>query len=299
MTGSRRNRREGESETQQLLFYRVKLISSSEVGIYSYSEPPLVKGGKVIICGKYGRDMGRVLGRIYDFSPSKSEVIPGIVRLATDEDLKKWEANLAKSGEALQICREKAGARGLDMKVVAAHYLLDEPKILFFFTAEDRVDFRGLVKDLVAVFHLRIELRQVGVRDAARILGGMAVCGRTYCCHGLNDKLRSVSIKMVKEQNLSLNSMKISGPCGRLLCCLSYEYDFYNEKKRKVPREGNRIRHGGNEYKVLEVNVFSRTVRLVSSDGQVLMADFDSFQRQEDQSNRWVLLNQESPENQS
>ena len=288
-----KDHRGAEPETQQLLFYRVKLISSSEINFFSHPSPPLTSGTQVIITGKYGRDMGRVLGRIYGLSSSKGETIPGIIRLATDDDLKKWEVNSAKEGEALRICREKAAARGLDMKLVAAHYLLDEPKILFFFTADERVDFRGLVKDLVVIFRLRIELRQVGVRDESRILGGMAVCGRTYCCHGLNDKLRSVSIKMVKEQNLSLNSMKISGPCGRLLCCLSYEYDFYHGLKQEVPPEGSRISHGSNDYKVLGINVFSRTVRLESSKGQELTVDFDSFKRQEGKGSRWMLTNLE------
>ena len=148
---------------------------------------------------------------------------------------------------AFALCREKIEARGLEMKLVSAHYLLDEQKILFFFTAENRVDFRELVKDLVSVFKMRIELRQIGVRDEARVVGGLGICGRALCCNAITDKLRPVSIKMAKEQNLTLNSMKISGPCGRLLCCLSYEFDVYREARQTLPVHGHAraVRGGG------------------------------------------------------
>ncbi|MDR1893306.1 MAG: hypothetical protein LBQ61_01270, partial [Spirochaetales bacterium] len=223
-----------------LLSFRVKLLNSSEVQIFS-GDPALYKpGDKVIVPGKYGRDLGKILARAG--APGKAEGA-AILRGAGEKDLQKFRENRKKEMSALLICREKIAARGLDMKLVAAHYLLDEPKALFFFTAESRVDFRELVKDLVGIFRMRIELRQVGVRDESRILGGLAVCGRSFCCHGITDKLRSVSIKMVKEQNISLNSMKISGPCGRLLCCLAYEYDFYSEFKKRLPPEGSRISH--------------------------------------------------------
>ena len=275
-------------------FYRVKLISSSETQIFKASLDKLVLGDKVIVDGKYGRDLGRILGSVYGVSPAKAADYPEIIREASEKDLSRWEENKIKEDEAIRVCREKVAARGLDMKLVAAHYLLDEPKILFFFTAEARVDFRELVKDLVSIFRIRIELRQIGVRDESRILGGMAVCGRTYCCHGLTDKLRSVSIKMVKEQNLSLNSMKISGPCGRLLCCLSYEYDFYHEIKKQVPSEGARISYSNSEYRVTEVNVLSRTVRMQSSEGRMITAGFENFKRREDQNNRWTLVDYES-----
>ncbi|WP_461248179.1 regulatory iron-sulfur-containing complex subunit RicT, partial [Treponema sp. R6D11] len=138
------------------------------------------------------------------------------------------------------ICFKKIENHKLEMKLVLVHYLLEEPKILFFFTADNRVDFRELVKDLVSVFKMRIELRQIGVRDEARVLGGLGVCGRGYCCHCVSDKLKPVSIKMAKDQKLSLNSVKISGPCGRLMCCLFYEYSFYSEQQRALPQEGVR-----------------------------------------------------------
>lgn len=193
-----------------------------------------------------------------------------IERLATPADLDRYQELTSKEAEAKRICSEKAAAHKLDMKLVTAHFLLGEPKILFFFTAENRVDFRDLVKDLVSVFRIRIELRQIGVRDESRVLGGLAICGRDFCCHSVTDKLSPVSIKMAKEQNLSLNTMKISGPCGRLLCCVAYEYDFYVEEKRSMPPEGSRMKIGEDLMKITEVNILSKTVTLSGGEGRVV-----------------------------
>ncbi|MDY0303354.1 MAG: regulatory iron-sulfur-containing complex subunit RicT [Sphaerochaeta sp.] len=193
-----------------------------------------------------------------------------IDRLATPSDLNRYQELTAKEDEAMRICREKIALHKLDMKLVTAHYLLGEPKIIFFFTADVRVDFRELVKDLVSVFKIRIELRQIGVRDESRVLGGLAVCGRDFCCHSVTDKLNPVSIKMAKEQNLSLNSMKISGPCGRLLCCLSYEYDFYIEEKRNYPPEGSRLKVGYDLLRITEVNILSKQITLAGGEGRMV-----------------------------
>jgi cell fate regulator YaaT (PSP1 superfamily) len=172
------------------------------------------------------------------------------------------------------------------MKLVSVHYLLDEPKILFFFTAENRVDFRELVKDLVAIFRMRIELRQIGVRDESRVVGGLGVCGRGYCCNMVSDKLKPVSIKMAKDQNLSLNSMKISGPCGRLLCCLAYEHTFYSEQRRLIPQEGCRISYDGDFWKVSEVNIAAGKISLGAEDGRILQMPFCRFEKID---NRWTI----------
>lgn len=194
--------------------------------------------------------------------------IEWIRAMATPDEIKHYQENLEAEKEAVRICKEKIAQHKLEMKLVTVHFLISEPKALFFFTAEDRVDFRELVKDLVSVFRMRIELRQIGVRDEARVLGGLAVCGRDFCCHSISDKLDPVTIRMAKEQNLSLNSMKISGPCGRLLCCLSYEYDYYLEEKQTYPSEGTRIKIGGELYKVIEVNILSKTMTLSGSEGR-------------------------------
>ena len=239
--------------------FRAKILHSSETEVVvPQNGETLAAGEKIIIKTRYGNDMVKVLGPITDLRHIRKGDLRTIVRKASEEDLRKAESLEVKEHETFHICREKIDKHKLDMALVSAHYLLDEPKVMFFFTAENRIDFRELVKDLVGIFKMRIELRQIGVRDESRVLGGLGVCGREYCCHSLTDHMSPVSIKMAKEQNLSLNSMKISGPCGRLLCCLSYEYDYYQEEKRKLPGEGCRINWDGVSFKVLEVNIFSK-----------------------------------------
>ena len=251
--------------------FMTKILHSSETEICIPTDgEPVTAGEMIIVKTRYGNDMVKILGTVTDLRHIRKGDIRDVVRKASEEDLKKAESFKAKENEAFRICREKIDKHKLDMSLVSAHYLLDEPKVMFFFTAENRIDFRELVKDLVAIFKMRIELRQIGVRDESRVLGGLGVCGREYCCHSLTDHLSPVSIKMAKEQNLSLNSMKISGPCGRLLCCLSYEYDYYQEEKRKLPNEGTRINWDGASFKVIEVNIFSKRLRLIGSDGRML-----------------------------
>ncbi|AEV29961.1 putative PSP1-like protein [Sphaerochaeta pleomorpha str. Grapes] len=218
-----------------------------------------------------------------------------IDRLATPSDLTRYQEFSTKEDEAMRVCREKISMHKLDMKLVTAHFLLGEPKIIFFFTADVRVDFRELVKDLVSVFRIRIELRQIGVRDESRVLGGLAVCGRDYCCHSVTDKLNPVSIKMAKEQNLSLNSMKISGPCGRLLCCLSYEFDFYVEEKQKYPAEGSRLKVGYDLMKVTEVNILSKKISLSGSEGRMLSIPCEAVFFSEENS-RWEITDEYASE---
>lgn len=261
------------------LIYRVKVLHSSETEqCLCDQDLEIGENDIVVIPTKYGKDLGRVLGVVKDAENGNGGDIGRIVRKATDDDLELYEQNKEKEQEALEICREKVEARKLEMKLVSAHYIPEETKVLFFFTAENRVDFRELVKDLVAVFKMRIELRQIGVRDESRVLGGIGVCGRNFCCHGVTDKLKPVSIKMAKEQNLSLNSMKISGPCGRLLCCLSYEYDLYREAKRNLPNIGNRVRYNGEQCKITDVNILTRNIKFVDNDGRYVEMGASAFQ---------------------
>ena len=257
-------------------FLVAKILSSSETGLCSPREGmKLAAGDHVILTTRYGKDLGRILGSVHEFNMRLDEgsgqpLLHEVVRIATEEDLKKYKEFRAREEEAFTICKEKIFQHGLEMKLVSAHYIFEESKILFFFTADARVDFRELVKDLVTVFKMRIELRQIGVRDESRVLGGIGVCGRHYCCHGITDKLKPVSIKMAKVQNLSLNSMKISGPCGRLLCCLSYEFETYSEEKKKLPNEGYKIPYDDSIFKITEINILSKTVKLLSDDGRLL-----------------------------
>lgn len=267
-------------------FYRVKFRHSSETEVCRSDAIELVAGQAVIAPSKYGKDLGIVLGTVASVEEIQAEEPVAVARIASEQDLALHERNKKREREAIDICAEKIVARGLEMKLISAHFLPEESKVLFFFTADGRVDFRELVKDLVAVFRMRIELRQVGVRDESRMLGGVAVCGRMYCCHGVTDHLRPVSIKMAKEQNLSLNSMKISGPCGRLLCCLSYEYDFYREEKRRFPAEESIVYSGSELFKVMEVNIISRKVVLESREGGVQEVPYSSLSY-DSASNRW------------
>jgi len=231
----------------------------------------------VVVPTRYGRDVCELQG-VMEFpgQVGKDEIVP-IERIATEDDLRKVAANRERENKAFETCKQKIASRNLPMKLVSAHYLLEEPKVLFYFSAESRVDFRELVKDLVAVFKIRIELRQIGVRDEARVTGGCGVCGRVLCCHGVTDKLVPVSIKMAKDQNLSLNSMKISGPCGRLLCCLAYEYGFYRDARRELPAEGARFQYDGVLFRVIEVSALTGSVKMAGEDGRLLDMSAASF----------------------
>ena len=254
---------------------KVKFVHSNETEFCEYPEDfKVAHKDYVIATGKYGKDLATILGG-YILSSEKEKLkglrsLQSITRKATPADMEKYEQNCEKAEEAFRICKEKIHNHKLDMKLISAHYLLEEPKVLFFFSADTRVDFRELVKDLVSVFRIRIELRQIGVRDESRVIGGMGVCGRDFCCHGLTDKLTPVSIKMAKDQNLSLNSMKISGPCGRLLCCLSYECDFYQDERKKIPVEGTRVFSGHAAYKVIEINILTRNIKLEGPDANIV-----------------------------
>ena len=260
------------------IYFLTRVLNSSERYLCHYEgKEPLKRGTRVVVPSRYGKDLAEILGPVSKNQIHEDKEIHPITRIASEGDLNRYNENKEREKEAMRICQEKILAHKLEMKLVATHYLLDESKVLFFFTAESRVDFRELVRDLVSVFRMRIELRQIGVRDESRVLGGLAVCGRPYCCHDLTDKLKPVSIKMAKEQNLSLNSMKISGPCGRLLCCLSYEYDFYREEKRKYPQPGSRIEYDGATFRIQEVNILSKILRMSGSDGRVLELPLSNF----------------------
>jgi cell fate regulator YaaT (PSP1 superfamily) len=269
--------------------YRVKVAHSNETILSICDEELKVNCGDfVIIPTKYGKDLGRVQGKILHGNDSGGEEIYTIHRLANSGDLVKYENNKKNSIKAFEICKQKINEHKLEMKLVSAHYLLEEPKILFFFTAENRVDFRELVKDLVAIFRIRIELRQIGVRDESRVLGGIGICGRYLCCHAITDKLNPVSIKMAKEQNMSLNSLKISGPCGRLLCCLGYEYNFYQAEKEKLPDLGFKFIIHDEEFVITEINILARQIRLLNGSSRLLTFSFEDF-TYDDQSKQWRI----------
>ena len=185
-----------------------------------------------------------------------------LVRLATEKDLDTVAKNREKEARAFSICQEKIAAHGLDMKLVEVEYNFEGNKILFFFTSEGRVDFRALVKDLAGVFHARIELRQIGVRDEAKMLGGLGICGRPFCCAQFLDDFMPVSIKMAKTQSLSLNPTKISGTCGRLMCCLKYEQEAYEDALKRLPKNDSFVQTPDGPGNVSDVNVLKETVKV-------------------------------------
>lgn len=226
-------------------------------------EPPQ----QVVYNARYGLDLGVVLGQVREENRKRYKDRFTVVRHATARDQEVYQEQEKRAHEAVRTCAERVEHHKLDMRVVSAHYTLDGAKLLFFFVSDHRVDFRTLVRDLVGIFQTRVELRQIGVRDETRITGGMGICGRRLCCNGISDRLPPVSIRMAKDQNYSLNSMKVSGPCGRLLCCLSYEHQFYQEERRRFPREGSLVEFNDLVFKVQEVNVLSGHVRISSPDG--------------------------------
>ncbi|MDQ2086368.1 stage 0 sporulation family protein [Herbivorax sp. ANBcel31] len=196
---------------------------------------------------------------------SEEEIVTplkGVIRVATDEDKKHYEENAKKEEEAFDICLQKIKEHELEMKLIDVEYTFDNNKVLFYFTADGRVDFRELVKDLASIFRTRIELRQIGVRDEAKMMGGLGVCGRVLCCYSFLGDFQPVSIKMAKEQGLSLNPTKISGACGRLMCCLKYEQEAYEEIVARVPKEGAIVETPDGQGIVISVSLLKELVKV-------------------------------------
>lgn len=198
-----------------------------------------------------------------------------VIRIATEKDLAQRKKNLERKPEAMRIAQEKIEKHGLKMKLIDCEFAFDGSKVVFYFSADGRVDFRELVKDLAGAFHIRIELRQVGIRDETKLLGGIAPCGRICCCAGAMPDFRKVSIKMAKVQGLSLNPGKISGLCGRLMCCLSYENDYYSEIYKKMPKMGAEVGTPEGKGTVVGENMLKQTVRVkIERDGSLVYKDF-------------------------
>ena len=235
--------------------------------IYSFNpkEYKMKIGDHVIVETARGIEFGRVV--LGPKEVGEDEVIhplKEVLRVATSEDEEREKQNRQKEKEAFKICQKKIRDHGLEMKLIDAEYTFDNNKVLFYFTADGRIDFRQLVKDLAAIFKTRIELRQIGVRDETKILGGIGICGRCLCCHTYLSEFAPVSIKMAKEQNLSLNQTKISGVCGRLMCCLKNEQETYEELNKKLPGTGDMVTlPDGLQGTVHSVNVLRQLVKVI------------------------------------
>lgn len=243
----------------------VRFRTAGKIYFFSPGGLELKAGDKVIVETARGVEFGSVVTGIKEVPDDQiSQPLKPVIRIATQDDVRREAKNREKEKEAFKICQEKIRKHGLEMKLIDAEYTFDNNKVLFYFTADGRIDFRELVKDLASVFKTRIELRQIGVRDETKILGGIGICGRELCCHAHLSEFVPVSIKMAKEQNLSLNPTKISGVCGRLMCCLKHEEETYEELNRRLPNVGDHVTtDDGLKGEVASVNVLRQLVKVI------------------------------------
>ena len=243
----------------------VRFRTAGKIYFFDPGKLKIKKGDHVIVETARGIEYGTVVGNPREV-PNEKVIQPlkPVLRIATERDNEQEASNKLKEKEAFKICLEKIQKHRLEMKLIDAEYTFDNNKVLFYFTADGRIDFRELVKDLAAVFKTRIELRQIGVLDETKILGGIGICGRELCCHSHLSEFVPVSIKMAKEQNLSLNPAKISGVCGRLMCCLKHEEETYEELNRKLPNIGDHVTtFDGLKGEVASVNVLRQLVKVI------------------------------------
>ena len=247
----------------------VRFRTGGKIYFFDPLDLEIKKGQHVIVETARGMEYGLVVSDIRMVEEERVvQPLKPVIRVATPEDDKQNADNLEKKKEAYDICLEKIRKHGLEMKLVDAEYTFDKNKVLFYFTADGRIDFRELVKDLAAVFKTRIELRQIGVRDEIKIMGGIGVCGRVLCCHSYLSEFVPVSIKMAKEQNLSLNPTKISGVCGRLMCCLKNEEEIYEELNKKLPNVGDSVTTDDDlRGEVHSVNVLRQRIKVLVENG--------------------------------
>ena len=272
-----------------MLIVGVRFRKAGKIYFFDPGEDVIEKGDYVIVDTPRGLECGLVVLGLRELPEAEMPVACGIApiirrihRKATKADMARLEENQKHEKEAFDICLKKIAEHRLPMKLINVNYTFDVNKIIFYFTAEGRVDFRELVRDLAYVFHTRIELRQVGVRDEAKVLGGTGCCGRPLCCATFLGDFAPVSIKMAKEQNLSLNPAKISGICGRLLCCLKYESDFYHEQymenfKSFQPEVGDRIILDEGEGKITAVNVLNKTATVYLDSRKTVTANWEDI----------------------
>lgn len=279
---------------------RVRLRGSGRILSFQARELKLSIGEEVIVEGERGEKFGEVVSaqevaygedgreelpcphpadRPVCRDSSTGREVKKVKRVATPEDKKRIEENKVKEEKAFQSCLKKIEDREMPMKLVDAEYSFDQSRITFYFTAEERVDFRELVKDLAHLFKARIEMRQIGVRDEARRLGGYGCCGRPLCCATFLKEFEPVTIRMAKEQRLSLDPSKVSGSCGRLLCCLMYECQTYRELGKKMPKEGTKVIIEQGEGEIVDLNIFRQTVTVELEEGQKVEVPVEKLTR--------------------
>jgi len=250
----------------------IQFITAGKLYDFNAADLDLSPGDQVIVETERGLSIGSVVKAPLERPEDETTTtLATIRRKATPEDLVTLEQNAIKEKEAHDFCIKRIMERGMQMKLVQVEYLFDGSKAIFFFTADGRVDFRDLVKDLAHSFHTRIEMRQIGVRDESKMVGGIGICGRELCCCSFLREFQSVSVKMAKEQNLALNPNKISGQCGRLLCCLDYEYETYCSLRKTFPKCGKRVRTDSVTGVVDKLNILTGNITLKSDDGKLVV----------------------------
>ena len=257
----------------------VRFRTAGKIYFFSPGELEIKQGEYVIVETARGIEYGRVVSGPKEVSDDEVvQPLKSVIRIANEQDKKTVEKNKEKEKEAFKICLEKIRKHNLQMKLIDVEYTFDNNKVIFYFTAEGRVDFRELVKDLATIFKTRIELRQIGVRDEAKMIGGLGPCGRPLCCSTFLGDFASVSIKMAKEQSLSLNPTKISGICGRLMCCLNYEQSTYEEIRKELPRVGSVVETELGKGEVVGNNVLKELVRVkLPRKNEEIIQDFKMY----------------------
>ena len=247
----------------------VRFRRAGKVYYFNPLDMDITTGMHVIVETARGVEYGYVVLGVKDMDEEKVfQPLKPVIRIATPQDDAVADENRQKEKDAFKICQEKIAKHGLDMKLIDAEYTFDNNKVLFYFTADGRVDFRELVKDLASVFRTRIELRQIGVRDEAKIIGGIGSCGRPLCCNSYLSEFAPVSIKMAKEQNLSLNPTKISGICGRLMCCLNYEQSTYEDIRKRMPKVGSIVKTSEGTGEVFSNNIVKESIKVKLKKGE-------------------------------
>ncbi len=255
---------------------QVQLGEYRDVDYFELNDVVCERGEYVIVEVDRGSEFGLVVSQITAACPTKTEHKSQgrILRKATEGDLKQIANNRTKVQDAIDNCVSKINERKLQMNIVKAEYTFDASKIIFFFLADGRVDFRNLVKDLAKVFRVRIELKQIGVRDKAKIVGGYGICGRELCCSSYMKGFHTLSIKMAKEQGLPLNPSRISGVCGRIKCCMAYEFQVYKEFSKDLPSVGDKVNIEDGKGKVIDVNILKRLVTIDAGEGKIIKTTF-------------------------
>ena len=256
---------EAEEQNKKIRVVGVKFRQTGKVYYFDPGDMNITSDQHAIVETARGVEYGDVVGNVREVNENEIVApLKPVIRIATEKDDQIFEENKLKEKDAFNVCLEKIANHGLDMKLVDVEYTFDRNKILFYFTSDGRVDFRELVKDLASVYHTRIELRQIGVRDETKAMGGYGICGRPFCCHSWQKDFVPVSIRMAKDQNLSLNPTKISGSCGRLMCCIKYEEEVYRELNKKLPRVGDTsTTEDGHPCVVDSVNILKQRIRVI------------------------------------